>query len=145
MFTVKLLPSQVPSMWDAIKFASRKAHVTVEEELPKYLNKLLHDLLSGKAQCFVRLSDERRLMAMSVTRIILDEYTGDKLLHVDSLYAFESGDKEQWISDVKYGAKFAKAVGCNRIATCSTNDQASRLAELVGFKERYRYFVREVD
>jgi len=77
---IKILPSQVPMLWEHIKYAAVHADRLREGDVENYLNALLGDLLSDKAQCFVRMDGERLLLAVVITRFLSDGMTGDKSL-----------------------------------------------------------------
>ena len=141
---VKLLPSQVPTMWEAIKFASAKASILKESELPKYFNKLLHDLLSGKAQVFAKLTDERRLTGIIITKLLVDNLTDERVLEVENLYSFEPVSKESWMEGLHIIGKFAVSTGCVKITTYTTSEKVYEILKMMGFRERFRSFSREV-
>lgn len=141
---IRLIPAQIPTMWDAIKFASAKATILQESELPKYLNKLLHDLLSSKAQCFAKLDGDRRLTGIIITKLLVDNLTDEKILEVENLYSFEPVSKEQWMEGLGIIGRFAVASGCVRIVTFATTDKVYDILKMMGFRERYKCFSREV-
>lgn len=137
----KLLPSQIPCLWEAIKFASISTDGIPLKDQPLYLNRLLAALLSEKAQCFVRLDDSRMLMALVITRLIFDEVTGEKSLFINSLYSFKSVIDEQWVSDIEIMRKFAIDNECRKIITYSNNPRIFDIVKLLGFGERFRCFI----
>ena len=58
---IKVLQSKVPKIWDAIKLAIVNVNEMDEEKTTYYLNKVLHNLLSGKANCFLIVSDSNKI------------------------------------------------------------------------------------
>jgi len=144
MVVIKLLPDQVPQLWEAIKFASLKADTIEEKDRQLYLNRLLQSLLSSKAQCFVRLDNERQLMALTITRIMNDEVTGEKSLFINCLYSFKRVLDEQWKEEFEILKRFAEKQGCVKITTYSSNKRVFEIVSLLGFTERYRCFIMEV-
>lgn len=144
MRSIKLTPMQIPKFWDIIKFATTKVDGVLETDRPLYLNKLLNALLNDKAQCFVRLDDNRKLMAIAVTRISFDEITGEKALFVNCLYSFESVNGNQWSTDIGLILQFAKNIGCKRLITYSNNHRVFDIVSMIGFKERFRCFNMEL-
>jgi hypothetical protein len=141
---IRILPNQVPRLWEAIKFAAVKANRIEEKDLPFYLNKLLADLLNDKAQCFVRIGEDRQLQAIIITKIIVDMLSGSKGLSINCLYSFESVPNEVWITTMKSLFEFAKASECKIISAYSSNERVFDLVSLVGFTERFRCFSMEV-
>ena len=116
---VRLSPIQIPEYWDAIKFAATHADRVRKRDRELYLSRLLHALLSGTAQCFFRISDERKLLAVEITRITEDEVTGEKSLFLNCLYTFQSVPEDTWKSDMEYIKRFASEQGCKFITTYS--------------------------
>lgn len=141
---VRSLPNQIPHLWDAIKLAAISSNHIEEKDRQFYLNRLLNALLSDKAQCFVRLDEDRKLLAVEVTRIVLDEVTGEKALFLESLYSFKPVSDDEWRKDFEVAKKFAISQGCKKITTYATTERVYELAESVGFKERFRGFSMEV-
>lgn len=134
-----LIPaSQVQQFWPAIKFATTAVDNVSAEDRPKYLNKLIVELLNGKAQCFVRLDDNRRLMAIAVTKISTDELTEENILFVSCLYSFEGVGSSQWNEDIKLLKDFASARKCKRIIAYTASKQVLELTANMGFYERFR-------
>ncbi len=137
---IRLPPNQVPMLWAQIKFAASKADGVGSEHLQDYLNRLLASLLDGKTQCLVRLSDDRQLQAIILTKFAVNTVTGDKELVVDCLYSFESVPQEQLRAELDSLKKFAIRGGCSRIVTYSNHPGIFKLVESLGFVERCRYF-----
>lgn len=141
---IKVLPNQIPQLWDAIKFAAVSVDRIGENERPLYLNRLLAALLNDTAQCFVRMNGERQLQGIAITRFTQDEVTGERSLFINCLYSFQGVDRDQWESDFAYIREFAKVSGCKNITAYSNNPRVFEIVESVGFKERYRCFITEV-
>lgn len=141
---IRLTPDQVPRFWEAIKFSCVKADNIRKEDLPKYLNQLLHSLLSSKAQCFIRLSDNRQLQALMVTKIMADDVTGEKVLFVACLYSYEPVSGEMWKIDFEKVRQFALQQDCQGITTWTNNPRVWELCISLGFVERSRSFVADL-
>jgi len=141
---IKVTPAQIPKMWENIKFAVSKTSGINEKDLPLYLNRLLHALLSSKAQCIVRLDNDRNLLAIGITRIILDAITGDDILFIESFYSFSRTPVETWKELMVLTKKFAKKEKCTKMTTYSSNPKIYEVVKGVGFTEYYRYFSMEV-
>jgi hypothetical protein len=137
---IMLTPDQVPKFWEAIKFAVVNVEMIDEAIRGSYLNRLLYLLLSSKAQCFVRLSNNRKLQMIGLTSIEVDPATDDKTLFAYALYSFERVSDDEWRKDFDALVQWAKANGCKSISTWSNNERAIYLLENVGMTERYRMF-----
>ena len=140
----KLLADQIPLLWDAIKDAYIKVNNFPEEHIEVYMHQLLLDLLSDKAQCFVRLSDNDELMGVMITKIVADRICLDKSLLIDCLYVYQSVPQETWGEDLKIILDFAKQTECRRIITMSHNPKIWALVDSLGFVESSREFTLEL-
>lgn len=142
--TIQILPNQISKVWDSIKYAIAKVERLSEADIKSYYNTLLVALLNDKAQCFVRLDENKQLIGIAVTRLINDEVTGDKALVVSCLYSFKSVDMEFWKSDIEMIKQFARTSGCKKIIAYSTNERVYEIVQSIGFTERFRSFIMEV-
>jgi hypothetical protein len=141
---IKLLASQIPTVWEQIKFAATKVDNVSERDAPLYLNRLLTMLLCDKAQCFVRLDEERQLIALGITLITKDEITGRKALLIKCLYSFQGVQIDEWNKSIDLVKTFARSNGCDKIITFSNSQRVFEIATEIGFIERYRSFAMEV-
>ena len=141
---VRLTPNQIPSMWEAIKYAAVKSGRLNKDEMPRYLNKLLNDLLSGNAQCFVKLNEKRILSGIILSKLIEDNLTNDKSLLIENLYSFEPVTQESWLEGLDIIGKFAVANECITITTYADSEKVYEILKMMGFRERYRCFITEV-
>ena len=140
---IKLLSLEIPKYWETIKAAAATVNQIPEKDLPLYLNRLLHALLNDKAQCFVRVTgtgDKRRIIAVLLTRIVGDEITGEKSLFIECLYSYKVVSDERWIREMDIVKKFAEKANCKRITFYTRNERMFEIAQLLGFKERFRCF-----
>jgi len=142
---IRILPTQVPQLWEAIKFTLVQADEINKEDMPYYFNKLLHGLLNEKAQCFIRLSDDRRLLMLLITRIIIDQITGNKDLFIQGIYSWAVVNKENWQDDYNFVKEFAKSEQCKRISCESRNKRIWQLCEKLGFRENLRSFIFDLE
>ena len=136
----KLLASQIPTFWENIKFAVVKVDKVREENQQQYLNELLHALLNEKAQCFVRLNEDRSIIALYVTRIRVDNITSKKYLFIQNVYSFKAVVDGVWIEDANFLKEFAKKEECLYLSFYSHNKRIWEVGEMVGFREKYRVF-----
>ncbi len=132
-------PSQIPKFWNAIKFAALSVDPLEEPAKGIYLNKLLSMLLSGNAQCFVRVENDQ-LLAIILTSFKGDETTGNKIFSIGCIYSFQSVDLSRWISDLEQAKIFAKQNNCTKIVIGSKISRAQDLIVKSGFSEEYRLY-----
>lgn len=132
---IRVLPTQIPNVWDQIKFASKTVLGLNKEKFQDYCVRLIHQLLSDRAQCFVRLNDKRRLQAIFVTRVIEDYYTKEKSLFFDFAYSTEAVTLPVWENDLDKLKKFANSIGCKKIEGCTAVPRLKNILTNLGFDE----------
>ncbi len=142
---IKLLPNQIPMLWNQIKFAAVNADRINEKDRESYLVRLLYSLLGNKAQCFIRLDESRILQAVIITRLMVDEMTGDNSLLVQCLYSFQGVPDSAWSDDLDAIKIFALKNRCKKIISYSNNKRVFDLANQLGFEERFRCFVKYME
>ena len=141
---LRLLPKQVPFFWDAIKFASVQADEVDKVDMPAYLLELLHALLSDKAQCFVRLDENRTLVALLITRVLLDKITSEKYLSIQILYSWKTSGIRNREEDYIFVRQFAETEGCCYVSAATRQEAVYSLATQLGFKERLRTYIMRI-
>jgi hypothetical protein len=141
---IMLTPDQIPMFWEAIKFAAVNAEIVEEKYRAKFLNRLLYLLLSSKAQCFIRLSPERKLQMLGLTSIQVDPIRDEKTLFAYSLYSFEKVGNKVWIEDLKNLKDWAIASGCNSLTAWTNNEKALTLFNMLGWKKRFDLFILDI-
>ena len=142
---VRILPVQIPQLWEAIKSVYVQVEEINKEDTPFYLNELLHALLNEKAQCFIRLGDDRTLLGMLITRILIDKVTGRKSLFIQPLYSWKRVEDKEWQDDFNFVKEFAKHEQCKRIYFESGNPKIWQLTEKLGFRENLRRFILNIE
>lgn len=141
---VRLLPTQIPAFWGAIKYAIVQTDEIEEKDQQRCLNKLLHSLLNDKSQCFVRLDDERKLLTVVVTKIVIDRITSEKSLQIQSLYSWAVINNKEWQNDFLLVKEFAKHEECQHITFDSPNPRIWQVGKQLGFREKLRTFIFNV-
>ena len=114
-------PSQIVLFWDLIKYSCKNADIVQPQNYQVYFNELLHALLSDKAQCFVRLNEDRKIIAILITRILGNKITGEKSFLLQSMYSFKVVPQEIWEKNFNILLKFAIKKGCKRITFNTSN------------------------
>jgi hypothetical protein len=138
--TYLLTVKDIPYFWEAIKKTVKDADEVQDKDLPSYLTELLHSLLSSNAQCFIRLSDEKILEALAVTRIMFNKQTNEKYMFVQTMYSWQAVGTALWQADIDFIHSFAVKEGCRYISCQSSNPRIWKLCTDIGFIEINRSF-----
>jgi hypothetical protein len=141
---VIITASEIPKFWEAIKYAVANSDMISGEDVGSMSNHILYLLLSGKASCMVRISDDRMLQAVFILQILEDLISGKRTLFIRNLYSFSKVDDQIWAKDLDEVVRYAKSVGCKTITCMSNNEKVFRICEALNFNERFRSFVMEV-
>lgn len=142
--TLLLTPREVPRFWEVIKKAVQEANKEEIAEWRTYANELLFALLNSKAQCFVRLDEDRILEAIAITRVLFDNRKMQSYLYVQTLYSWQIQSDDVWQRDIVFMRKFAKDRGCSYIGCQSSNPGAWKIFKYIGMNETTRIFSMEV-
>ena len=137
---IKILPSQVVQLWETIKYAATMVDEVSDRDLPKYLNELLHALLNEKAHCFVRIDDNREIIAIWITAFLMNNINGEKYFQIKCVYGFKASTDEVWKRDCEVLVEFAKKENCSYIGFQSRNKRIWDIGKLIGMEEAYRVF-----
>jgi len=141
---IKVMPSQIPQVWEAVKFAIVQLDEIPNEQMPDYCVWLLHQLLAEKAQCWVTMNEDRILLNVSITCIVPNAFTKEPELHLQCLYAFQ-GLTEQTVREaIVLYQQFAKKAGCVRITGASKHPRACVIMEQHGFQPSYKTYTLAV-
>ena len=142
---LKLLSTQISTYWEIIKFAATKAEEVDNEDLPAYLNWFLHSLLSDKAQCWVRLDEDRKIIALLITQITIDKITAKKSLHLRCIFSFRHVPFDSWQKDFDLLIQFGKQEKCDNITSASKHEKIWEIMSYLGCKETYRLFAYDLE
>lgn len=138
---IRLLPNQIPTFWEAIKFAALKSEAIPEENREAYLNDLLHSLLNGKSICAVRLTNEKQLWSMMILKFIVNKVTNERSLFITAVYNWgKRAELSQMLEEFSLLKEFAKREGCKYVSFESKNTRVWEVAEAVGFKESFKHY-----
>lgn len=142
---IKLLSVQIPKYFEVIKYAVSTVDEVDKEDLQPYLIELLHALLSDKAQCWVRLDDERTIIALLITRIRTNKITAKKSLYLQSIFSYRKVPLNIWQKDFNMLVQFAKQEGCKNITFDSRNPRIWEITTSFGCQEQYRSFAYKLE
>ena len=141
---IKLTPPQIVEYWEMIKFSYVKGDLVQDDQRQVVLNKLLQELLSEKAQCFLRISDDRQMIALMITKIMISNISGDKFLYIQCIFSFRKVPDNQWEEDWKFLRTFAKSNKCSYIEAESSNPQIFKIMQQLSAMELYRTYRYEL-
>lgn len=141
---LKLLPDQVPMFWDSIKLAMIRSNNLEDRYIDSYLINLLAALMSDRAACFVRLTDEKELIAVHIVRVVENEIIGKRSLISDAIYAFKKMTLDEWKENFKHIVEFAKVNRCANVIAWTNNERVVEIAEAIGAKETSRTLTLEL-
>ena len=142
---LKLLSTQIPQYWEIIKFIATTVEKVEEEDLPAYMNWLLHLLLSDKAQCWVRLDEDRTIIALSITQLLIDKITAKKSLHLRCVFSYRHVPSDAWQEDFDLLIRFAKQEQCSKITAVSQHSRIWEILTAFGCKPTHRFFVYNLE
>lgn len=140
---IKLIEKNIVDLWETIKFACDKAD-SIGPNKQDYFNILLNDLLSNKAQCFMRINDDRSIETVIITRVMMDKLYGEKFLHIQGVYSWSIKSLEEWKIDFNFVKEFATREECAYISTVANKERAQELATSLGLTESTRTFVMRI-
>lgn len=143
---IMMQPEQVSAYWDAIKHGLIIANRPNPMKEQEFCTKVLERLLSGKAQCWVSVTDvegQRVFNAFGITTIE-ETSLGEVYLFLHSLYAFRIIPEIDLKDMLPILAKFADSVGANKLVTFTKVARLKSLYESWGFTQETMLFVKEL-
>lgn len=141
---IRVQSIQVPRIWELVKFAAVRSQEIAPEIFQSFCIRLLHSLLNGRVQCWIRYDEAGVVLSVQLTQISNNDVTGVKELLVLGTYSFKLVAEEEVLEQYRLWAAFAKSVGCERIVLYSSVPRVWQLAETAGAKPGYRQYVYPV-
>jgi len=142
---IKLLSTQIPQYWETIKFAAITADEINKEDLQPYLIDLLHDLLSDKAQCWIRIDENRKIVALLITKFKMNKIGTKRSLHFQCIFSYAKVSINSWQEDFNMLIQFAKQENCQNITFNSRHQRIWELTKSFGCREQYRSFAFDLN
>jgi len=136
---VRVLASKIKHAWGLIASVVTQVDGVKEQDREAYLTELLYALLNNRAQCHLRLGPNE-VKTLVITRFPVDRITGEKQLLLQSYYAFEKSDDNEWAENMQYAVDLAKKEGCTKVIFNSLNPKILEMANRFNFKEDYRMY-----
>jgi len=141
---IKVPITQVPLLWEHIKFVAVTTDNVSVDYVQEYCNNLLIKLLTDQIYVIVRLNKERQIDAMMIVDYTFSEVTGKKNMNFRNFYSWKSNTVEEWTEALSTVSAFAVEAGCAFIHATSYNQHVWKLAESVGFKEDSRGYILDL-
>ena len=119
----QLLPDQIATLWDYIKFAFEESIPPSVDKRAYDSNQVLSALLSGKAQCWIvyeKVGNVRRFEGVVITEVIRDNIMGVRNLLIYSLYG-DNISNRSWREGLVALAKWGIKNGCKSIVGYTNN------------------------
>lgn len=145
---LQLQPDQIAGFWDALRHGLIVANrVPPGPGRQTYLNKVLEQLLIGKAQAWVGFetrNGEKVFYAFGITTIREDELTGERQLFLHTLYAFRPIPEDMLSSMVPELERFAREVGCTMMLTITSIDRLKAYYTECGFTQDPALYIKRL-
>jgi hypothetical protein len=138
MKIIKLQPDQIPLFWDLIKHGVIQSYRIPEEFQQDFTIKYLENLLLGLYQCWLGYtgeSEDKKIHAIMVTRIMDEKEYGIRTLSIVGIYGFRLIPQEMTEATMELVEEYARANDCNVIVTEYSLKRVGDMLESVGFEK----------
>jgi hypothetical protein len=137
---IRVLPNQIPLVWEHIKYATTKANKISSEHMQIYCNNLLVKLLSGKTVAFVLQDTDRIIKILITVSFGVNKFTGEKTMYMDSVYGWTKTSDAEKVDVFNKLKAFAKVNECVYIEGRTYNKKLfSFMESLEPIKEQRQY------
>lgn len=142
---IRVLPQQIPTVWEVVKFAALRSDEVAPENFQTFCTGLLHKLMNGKMQCWLRLDESRTVLSVQLTEIQSNGPLGIKELVVLGLYSFKLIQDEDAREMHQMWTAFARTTGCQRIVAYSKAPRVWEMLQVMGWTPSHRQFTYKVE
>jgi len=134
---IRLTSTQITQFWDVIKYSLVQVERLGAIESDAELNLIFAALMSDKAQCLLKYTDDSRkeICAVMITEIIQNKITDERTLKMRSLYGFRPFGLSEWAEHFKVILNLASIEKCSNILFDSAHRKLIDIAKSVGFSE----------
>lgn len=129
---IQLLPQQLVKLWTSIRFAIAQTFVPRTLCTNEVLRHILARLLSGRMQCWAILGEDKSFLGFLITRIAVDEFTGERVLQMDHIYGFAPLSDDVWQKGFEILSKFALKNKCTCFVALTDNPKIIQIANYFG-------------
>ena len=113
------LPTKtIAEKWDIFKEIIRRAVPTAPDMLPDRMQRMLYAAMTGRIQCWLLFEEDGtdEFYGGIVTRISMDDLTGQKSLLIYALTTFKQASREARMADFAALRKVAREWGCTHLS-----------------------------
>ena len=130
----KLDPQRAVEIFDQVYGVLRLPLAKIENE-DRRKELMMRDLLAGNLQFWVASKEDKTVVAVAATRLMVDDYDGDRLLRIVSVWGFEKIPMEIWEEGFKEIGEFARRQKCKKVVAETDNRRVEELADNFGFNK----------
>jgi len=145
---IKLLPEQVSTYWNIIKYAVEESLPPTVHDHPDKLNRVLAAALSGKIDVwasYIRGETKVSFEGIVLTQVLYDDASDTRSLLIYCLYGYSSVSKDSWMNGFKTLVKYAKSQRCVKITAYSSVSFINDLAKSLGANTDYTFISFDLD
>lgn len=115
---VGLPTKEIGERWDFFKELIRTAVPTAPDMLPDRMQQMLFAAMTGRIQCWLMFEEEDsdECYGGMITRLAVDELSGQKALLIYAMGAFKSASRSVREADFNALKKIAKEWGCTHLS-----------------------------
>lgn len=139
---VKLMPEQISSWWEYIKYALKDTGPPGFFVHVIGLNEILEALLIDRMQCWWYFRDDNPV-GIVITEIRPDANLKIQFLNIFALYTFVDSNPMEWKDASRTLIEYARSRKCVAIEAFTDNDQLVTAALRIGWKRR-NYIYMEI-
>jgi hypothetical protein len=139
----KIMPSQIDSVWNVIKYAACKADEVDEKDTRQYNLNLLYDLLNEKVICYLSHYDGK-VHRVGLFSFVQNPITNENGIYFKCLYSFVHGDLDVFREELKILWKSFKDKNYKYISTTTNNERVIELCKQFDFSKistNYKYIL----
>lgn len=140
---IRLLPQQLVKFWDMIRFAIAETFMPRNSCTNEHLQWILAQLLASKMEIWISFTKERKFLGFVITRVGTEPGNGEKVLYIESVYAFQGVPEEILFAGMKVLESHARKNNCKSFVALTESERIVGLAKRLGFSNRY-YLFKEV-
>lgn len=144
----RLLPDQISSFWDVIKFAIEESLPPIVGESYDKMNRILAAAISGKIDVWAAHSKHdgvSRLEGILLTKFLYDDASNTKNMLIYCIYSYTKISGKSWLYGLDKLAKYAKSRGCSQIVAYTDVQYIIDLVNRLGGDTRYTFISFDVN
>lgn len=141
---VKLLPQQIESLWDSIRFGIIKSLAPTVDITATTIRNILCQLMRGDIQCWCIYGEDKDIYGYVTTSIIIDANTKDRTLLIYSFSSQKQMSLDMWEDGLKAIEKYARVNMCSIISAYTSNQSIVEITKTYGYNTDYTYITKSL-